>query len=176
MIEFLGITENTPIGEIFGNLFFFGLGMVGLATLAMLVVGGVMYLTAADSQDQTKRARGYMSNAVFGLVLAFLSWLILNTINPDLVKGLLLNPTRIRGATSPVQLSPEAQGVVNKQGTDVAPLGSTNDAKEFDALDQAGIKAFQQECQAKAQVAGKKGFAPEKVAPGGKINVFCVFQ
>lgn len=90
-LEFLGVGQSTSPGELFERLFFFGLGLVGLAALIVLVFGGIMYLTAGDSADQTKRARGYMYNAIFGLALAFLSWLILFTINPDIVQVLDLN-------------------------------------------------------------------------------------
>jgi hypothetical protein len=111
-LEFLGIGEKTPPGEIFEKIFFFGLGLVGLAALIVLVFGGMMYLTAGDSADQTKRARGYMSNAVFGLVLAFLSWLILFTINPDIVQVLDLNLKDITLKPDPI-----FRGVTSITGT-----------------------------------------------------------
>lgn len=166
-LNFLGLSGEVSPGPLFERLFFFGLGLVGLATLIMLVVGGMMYLTAGDSQDQTKRARGYMTNAIYGLVLAFISWLILYTINPDLVKGLLLNPPKIRGATT---------SQVNDQSTDLSPLGAKVDNKDFDVLDQEGIKSFQKECAQKAASAGKSHLAPEKVNGPGKITVFCIFK
>ena len=106
-LEFLGVDKNTSPGELFEKMFFFGLGLVGLAALIVLVFGGMMYLTAGDSADQTKRARGYMSNAVFGLVLAFLSWLILFTINPDIVQVLDLN-------LKDITLKPEVQFKTSK--------------------------------------------------------------
>lgn len=118
-LEFLGITgKNTP-GELFEKLFFFGLGLVGLAALIVLVFGGIMYLTAGDSADQTKRARGYMTNAIFGLVLAFLSWLILFTINPDIVQVLNLNlkdiTLKLDIQFKPSQLNETEEKVLNNE-------------------------------------------------------------
>ncbi len=69
------------------QLYVWGLSLVGISALVVLVLGGFMYLTARDSADQVKRAQGFMTNAIFGLIIALLSWLLLNTINPDLVKG-----------------------------------------------------------------------------------------
>lgn len=74
--------------DIIPALYKFGLGLVGISALIALIVGGVKYMTAGGSQDQTKRARVWLGNGVFGLVLALLSYLILNTINPDLLKRL----------------------------------------------------------------------------------------
>lgn len=104
--EFLGLSKGANLGDLLASLYRFALGLVGIAALAMLIVGGVMYMTAGDSQDQTKRARGYMTNAVFGLVLALLSWLVLFTINPDLVRQLNLGLTPITLEVDPQIFAP----------------------------------------------------------------------
>lgn len=91
------------VGDIIPALYRFGLGLVGISALAALIVGGIMYMTAGGSQDQTKRARTWLGNAFFGLALALLSYLILNTINPDLLKKLDLRLEPIR------QEAPEEQ-------------------------------------------------------------------
>lgn len=83
-------------GDIIPALYRFGLGLVGVSALVALIIGGIMYMTAGGSQDQTKRARTWIGNAFFGLALALLSFLILNTINPDLVKKLDLRLAPIR--------------------------------------------------------------------------------
>lgn len=90
------IVSGTDVSDLVPGLYRFGLGLVGISALVALIVGGVMYMTAGGSQDQTKRARVWLGNAVFGLVLALLSYLILNTINPDLVRRLDLKLEPIR--------------------------------------------------------------------------------
>ena len=97
------IISGTDVGDLVPGIYRFGLGLVGISALVALIVGGVMYMTAGGSQDQTKRARVWLGNAVFGLVLALLSYLILNTINPDLVRRLDLKLEPIR------QEAPEEQ-------------------------------------------------------------------
>jgi len=86
-VEFLGTGAEEP-GGILVKLFQFGMGLIGLSALIMIVFGGIVYMTAGDSQERIKKAKGYINNAIFGLILALLSFLILYTINPDLVKEL----------------------------------------------------------------------------------------
>jgi uncharacterized protein YybS (DUF2232 family) len=63
---------------------FFLSGAVILA-LVMLIIGGVEYVGSAGNTSLLQDAKGRMLNAILGLLLALISWLILNTINPDLV-------------------------------------------------------------------------------------------
>jgi hypothetical protein len=89
-IEFLGIHENANIGDFLAALYIFMLGLVGIAALIMLVVGGVTYISAGDSKERFEHAKKIMGNAIFGLFIALIAYLILSTINPDLVKKLEL--------------------------------------------------------------------------------------
>src|SRR3989338_10869078 len=89
--EFFGTDSVREPGDIIPALYKFGLGLVVISALGALIVGGVYYMTAGGSQDRAKKGRTWLGNGVFGLVLALLSFLILNTINPDLVKKLNLN-------------------------------------------------------------------------------------
>ncbi len=70
------------------------LGSTGILALIIIVAGGIMYVLAGASgkpQDITQ-ARTMILSAIAGLLLALGSWIILNTINPDLLKkGLDLN-------------------------------------------------------------------------------------
>lgn len=86
-LEFLG--DATGLGDLLSRLFTFGMGFVGIAAFIMFMIGGVQYLVAGD-KDPTE-AKNRMKNAAIGLGVALISWLILFTINPDLVKTLSLN-------------------------------------------------------------------------------------
>lgn len=169
-LEFLQVPADAKPGDVLVAIYKLALGLVGISALIMIVWGGILYMSAMDNKGQMDTAKGYIWNAIYGIALALISWLILFTINPDIVGKLELNPSKI----TPV--SPEAQKIIKQQGTDLAPIGTSMDAKTFNAEDQTGIKAFQKECQEKAVAAGKTGFAPEKLAGAGKINVICVFK
>ncbi len=64
----------------------FGLWTIGISALLMIMVGGYMYLVSAGNSSQTGKAKGVITDAIIGLILALVSWLLLYTINPDLVK------------------------------------------------------------------------------------------
>ncbi|KKP79587.1 MAG: hypothetical protein UR78_C0011G0001, partial [Candidatus Moranbacteria bacterium GW2011_GWF2_35_39] len=49
-------------------------------------IGGYMYLTSAGNTAQTGKAKGVIFDAIAGLALALVSYVLLWTINPDLVK------------------------------------------------------------------------------------------
>lgn len=62
--------------------------MVGVAAaLAFIMItwGGVMYATS-DALSSKTEGKGYIENAVWGLLLVIGAWVILNTINPQILK------------------------------------------------------------------------------------------
>lgn len=64
----------------------FGLWTIGISALLMITLGGYIYLTSAGNASQVSKAKGVITDAIVGLILALVSWLLLYTINPDLVK------------------------------------------------------------------------------------------
>ncbi len=86
-LEFLG--ESANLGDLLANIYYFLLGLVGVSALVMFVWGGIEYMLAGDKDPGKAKER--MKNAVYGLVLALTSYLILYTINPDLVSRLDIN-------------------------------------------------------------------------------------
>jgi len=67
------------------TLYAWMLGIVGLASLFALVYGGILYIFSG-AIESTAEAKRWITNALWGLLLAAISWLILNTINPELVR------------------------------------------------------------------------------------------
>lgn len=63
----------------------FGLWAVGIAALLMISIGGFMYTTSAGNNASMEKAKGVITDAIAGLLLALTSWLLLNTINPALL-------------------------------------------------------------------------------------------
>ncbi|PIP28143.1 MAG: hypothetical protein COX29_02775 [Candidatus Moranbacteria bacterium CG23_combo_of_CG06-09_8_20_14_all_35_22] len=68
------------------NIYKFGLGAIGVSAMFMIMIGGYMYLTSAGNTAQTGKAKGVIFDAIAGLILALVSYVLLWTINPDLVK------------------------------------------------------------------------------------------
>lgn len=68
------------------SIYRFGLWAIGVSAMFMIMLGGYMYLTSAGNNSQTGKAKEVITDAIAGLVLALVSYVLLWTINPDLVK------------------------------------------------------------------------------------------
>ena len=64
----------------------FGIWAIGIAALLMITIGGYMYITSAGNNTSMEKAKGVITDAIVGLVLALTAYLLLYIINPDLVK------------------------------------------------------------------------------------------
>lgn len=62
------------------------LGIGTTIAIVSLMVGGFQYVLGAGAPEQMTKAKGRMRNAVYGLVLLFGAYVILFTVNPQLVK------------------------------------------------------------------------------------------
>lgn len=111
-LEFLQYDESKGLGGFIASLYVFGLGLVGFAALIVLIYSSFLYMTAGDNMNRVGEAKKRISGAIFGLVLAFLSWIILKTINPDLVQSLDIKLTPITlKAPPPQNQQPTSKGI-----------------------------------------------------------------
>lgn len=88
-------TSPPPTTDFFGYaqfLYPFALSVAAVLAVIMLIIAGLEMMTA--SEGLRSDAKQKIWGAVLGLLLAVGSYLILNTINPDLVK-LKLNPPKV---------------------------------------------------------------------------------
>jgi len=79
------------LGEYMRYIYISSLGLVGLAALGALVYGGFMYMLS-ETITSKEEARSWIKGAISGLLLALAAYLILNTINPELVNWQLVLP------------------------------------------------------------------------------------
>lgn len=125
-LEFLKVPNNAEIGEFLGAVYYFLIGVVGLSAFIAFTVGGVMYLFSAGSEKMTSQGRVWMWNAVYGLAIAMISWLVLYTINPDLVLQLNLQIQPIRGTIQGQKLEKTHAACVDGTCKAVTGEGSDN--------------------------------------------------
>ena len=78
-----GATKDLP--SYLTALFNFTLGAVGIAALLMAIIGGFYYVTSAGNSSRVEKGKELITDALLGIAVAFLSWLVLYVINPDLV-------------------------------------------------------------------------------------------
>ncbi|MFY9462790.1 MAG: pilin [Candidatus Sungiibacteriota bacterium] len=92
-LDFLNLPPGAQIGDVLARLYVYGVGVVAISAMIMLVIGGVQYMVAGDKDPSSAKER--IKNAIWGLILALTSYLILYTINPDLTKKVILTPIKI---------------------------------------------------------------------------------
>lgn len=72
-------------GEYIRLLFLYGLGIIGIVALFAIVFGGIRYVTSGSSETGKAEGKKWIIASLSGVILLFSSYLILNTINPNLV-------------------------------------------------------------------------------------------
>jgi len=67
-------------------LYEWGIGLGGIAVFIMLVIAGFQYLTSVGDPAKVTMAVAKIRSAILGLILLLSSWIILDTINPQLTQ------------------------------------------------------------------------------------------
>ena len=96
----------------------FGLAVVGICALIMLAIGGFMYATSAGNNAAMEKAKSVITDAIIGLILALLAWVILYKINPDLVS---MNTMNKLGINEPSTICPGGTPAVCSNGVGTPP-------------------------------------------------------
>ncbi len=92
-----------PVGQelpsYINYLFIFGLSLVAFLALGQMMLGGLTYILAAGNVANKVAAKETIQQALLGLGLLLVSYLLLYTINPDLVnlRNPNLTPTQFEG-------------------------------------------------------------------------------
>lgn len=76
--------QTTGIGGYLAIIFKIGIGLAGVLAVVMLVVGGIQYMST-DAFSEKADGKSRMMNAIIGLLLVLGAWVILNTLNPNLL-------------------------------------------------------------------------------------------
>jgi hypothetical protein len=78
------ISEKTSLAEFLSYAFELGLAICAALAVVMIVWGGVEYMLS-ESLFSKEEGRKKIRNAIYGLLLAVFSWLILYIINPSIL-------------------------------------------------------------------------------------------
>ncbi len=82
----------TDLGQFIGAIFLWSFRIIGFVIFIRFFWAGLLWFTSAGNSAKVKQAQEIMKNAALGAVVLFAAYLILNSINPDLVKGSLNLP------------------------------------------------------------------------------------
>jgi len=78
------LTPDSTLPQLVQYLYEWGILLGGLAAFIALIIAGFQYITSVGNPTVMKEAMDRIKGAALGLVLLLSSWLILNTINPQL--------------------------------------------------------------------------------------------
>ncbi len=76
---------ETPT-ELIRVIYIYALGIVSVVALMVMIYGGILYTASAGNTSKQQEAKNWITGAVLGLALLLGAYLILWTINPDLVR------------------------------------------------------------------------------------------
>ncbi len=142
------INTASDLATFFNFLFKMLIGLCSLLAVIMIIIGGIEYLTT-EAFTGKSNARDRIENAVTGLVLLAAIYLILYTINPNLLRlniDLKAIETHIDGVTlSDVQFISDAQFSSITGHSPIAPAaleGVINSVAQSYSIDACAIKAI----------------------------------
>lgn len=69
-----------------------GIWSIGMLAMFMIIFGGYTYIAAAGNNSSMEKGKTIITDAIIGLLLALVSYLVLYVINPDLIKLQRLEP------------------------------------------------------------------------------------
>lgn len=80
-----GKIDSTLLAKYIGAIYNYGLAIAGILATIMLMGAGVIWLTSGGDSGKVSQAKNLISGSIAGLIILVISWVILNTINPELV-------------------------------------------------------------------------------------------
>ena len=133
LVRLPGLPAEGPLSlsQYIVGLYNFLLSIVGIVAVMMLIIGGMKYIAAAGNASVIADAKDTISNAIFGLLLALLSWVIVSTINPDVLY--IKNPAS--------SLTDAYESNLGACGIYVDPVCTCKDEATPAAVDQATCEA-----------------------------------
>jgi len=80
-----GVMTSDLLAKYVKAFYDYGMAIAGILAAIVLMGGGVLWLTSAGNDSKITQAKELIGGSIVGLVILFSSWVILNTINPDLI-------------------------------------------------------------------------------------------
>ncbi|MBI5079470.1 hypothetical protein HZB06_02250 [Candidatus Wolfebacteria bacterium] len=132
-LQFLPSSINQGSPVTFVSWFYgFALGLVGIAVFGVIIYGAIIYTVSAGNASAQADAREWITSAIWGLVLLLAAYLILWTINKDIVnlgkiQGFLkkevtpVDTTPAEGEVTPVDTTPAEGDGTCGDGVETCP-------------------------------------------------------
>lgn len=87
----LGVSgEALWLPDLIGRMLAPVLGLIGVLFVILMIYAGFLWMTAGGNQEQIKKAKGLMVNAVIGTIIVFASYAIANFIIGAIMAGTMI--------------------------------------------------------------------------------------
>ncbi|KKU14616.1 hypothetical protein A3A20_02700 [Candidatus Wolfebacteria bacterium RIFCSPLOWO2_01_FULL_45_19] len=96
------------LAQYIGGIYLFALTIAGITAFGVIVFGAIEYILSAGMPSKRQDAIDRITQAMFGLILLFAAYLVLNTINPELVQ-IAANEQRLKGIFKPLNFQDQQQ-------------------------------------------------------------------
>lgn len=90
-----GKITGSSIGSYIIAIYKYAIGIVGILATVVLMVGGLIWLTAGGNSTRIEDAKSWIGASLTGLIIALCSFLILSTVNPALTTFKNINVTPV---------------------------------------------------------------------------------
>lgn len=70
-----GLPTTAP-GVLIGQIISWLLGLIGVILIALIVYGGVLYMTAAGNEEQADKAKKILTYSVVGVAIVVVAWIV----------------------------------------------------------------------------------------------------
>jgi hypothetical protein len=80
LVNAAGISETTSLAFIIATIIQVLLGFLGIIFLILTIVSGFKWMTAQGNDDEIKKAKKTLTNAIIGLVVVLAAYIITSTL------------------------------------------------------------------------------------------------
>ncbi len=112
-VAFGGKKQFANLGEFLKTNYDLAITIAGILAVIMIIVAGVQWVSSGGNSEMITSAKKRIGGALTGLLIAYLSYTILNTINPATVNLRLPQTFLLRPSKIVPQYCREATGVTN---------------------------------------------------------------
>ena len=133
MEEIPGFSKPSSYGEYIGAIYNFGIWTIGISAVLMISIGAFMYIGSAGNTSTAGKAKGIITDAITGVILAMISYVLIYTINPSLLQirtpGLISGG--ISGGSGALKLGTDGSGTTAKGYVAACPNPNSTTGIDF---------------------------------------------
>ncbi len=82
-----GVTSESTVTGLVFRIINIALALAGLIAVLFLIIGGFRYITSAGNEEATEQAKKMILNAVIGIIVVILSFVVIRVISNTLASN-----------------------------------------------------------------------------------------